>query len=69
MFKDGIFFCDFELIKVGLILQVVDLLFQQVVFLGQASDVTATIIENVVELSLELEYSSLQLLIFSGYSL
>ena len=69
MLKNGNFLCDFELVKVCLVLQVVYLLLQQVVFLGQVSDVTATVIEDVVKFTLQLENSSLQLLIFSCYSL
>ena len=69
MLEDGDFLCDLELIKVGLVLQVVDLLLQLIVFLGQASDVAATVVENVVEFRLEFEYSSLQLLVFNCYSL
>ena len=65
MLEDGDFLCDLELIKVGLVLQVVDLLLQLVVFLGQASDVAAAVVENVVEFRLEFEYSSLQLLVFN----
>lgn len=69
MLEDGDFLCDLELIKVGLVLQLVDLLLQLIVFLGQASDVAATVVENVVEFRLEFEYSSLQLLVFNCYSL
>ena len=52
-----------------MILQIVDLFLQLIIFLGQTSDIAATIIENVVELCLELEYSSFKFLIFSCYSL
>lgn len=59
MLEDSYFLGDFKLIKVSLVLQLVNLFPQLVVFLGQVSDVAAAVVENVVELSLELEYSSL----------